>query len=112
MQMHCAMHLHYTEDRLEIFEVNKMIDINPSTVSLRAKSRLTERSQTTIPAAIHDALHLQPGEIIEYSLLADGNVIISRQTNAHEDPIVSQFPRKRYERKSTTHLSCACSIME
>ncbi|MBX6953444.1 regulator, partial [Providencia rettgeri] len=25
-----------------------MIDINPSTVSLRAKSRLTERSQTTI----------------------------------------------------------------
>lgn len=112
MQMHCTMHLHYTEDRLEIFEVNKMIDINPSTVSLRAKSRLTERSQTTIPAAIHDALHLQPGEIIEYSLLADGNVIISRQTNAHEDPIVSQFPRKRYERKSTIPLSCACSIME
>ncbi len=111
MQMHYTMHLHYTEDRLEIFEVNKMIDINPSTVSLHAKSRLTERSQTTIPT-IHDALHLQPGEIIEYSLLADGNVIISRQTNAHEDPIVSQFPRKRYERKSTTHLSCACSIME
>ncbi len=49
------MHLHYTEDRLESFEVNKMIDIDPSTVSLRAKSHLTECSQTTIPAAIRDA---------------------------------------------------------
>lgn len=68
-----------------------MIDINPRAVSLRAKSRLTERSQTTIPAAIRDALNLQPGETIEYSLLADGNVIISRQTDSQENPIVSQF---------------------
>lgn len=68
-----------------------MIDLNLTSVSLRAKSRLTERSQTTIPAAIRDALHLKPGETIEYSLLADGNVIMSRQTEPQDDPVVSQF---------------------
>lgn len=34
--------------------------LNSADVSLRAESRLTERSQTTIPAAIRDALHLKP----------------------------------------------------
>lgn len=46
-------------------------------VSLRAESRLTERSQTTIPAVIRDALHLKPGEYIHYTLLAGGKVIMS-----------------------------------
>lgn len=60
-------------------------------VSLRAESRLTERSQTTIPAAIRDALHLKPGEYIEYTLLAGGKVIMSRQEEEQDDPVVSQF---------------------
>ena len=60
-------------------------------VSLRAESRLTERSQTTIPAAIRDALHLKPGEYINYTLLAGGKVIMSRQEEEQDDPVVSQF---------------------
>ncbi|RAH31483.1 regulator, partial [Pantoea agglomerans] len=35
-------------------------------ISLRASSKLTARSQTTIPAAVRDAMNLQPGENIEY----------------------------------------------
>ncbi|MFC0228446.1 type II toxin-antitoxin system PrlF family antitoxin [Serratia aquatilis] len=68
-----------------------MISINKADVSLRAESRLTERSQTTIPAAIRDALHLKPGEIIEYSLLSGGRVLMSRQEEVQDDPVVSQF---------------------
>lgn len=60
-------------------------------VSLHAESRLTERSQTTIPAAIRDALSLKPGEYIEYTLTAEGQVIMSRQEQDHSDPIVSDF---------------------
>lgn len=60
-------------------------------VSLRAESRLTERSQTTIPAAIRDALHLKPGEIIEYSLISGGKVIMSKQQDEQDDPAVSHF---------------------
>ena len=59
--------------------------------SLRAVSRLTERSQTTIPAVIRDALHLKPGEHIKYTLLADGNVIMSRKEEEQDDPVVAQF---------------------
>lgn len=60
-------------------------------VSLHAESRLTERSQTTIPAAIRDALHLKPGEYIKYTLLAGGKVIMSRQNDEQDDPIVLNF---------------------
>ncbi|MDO6406860.1 type II toxin-antitoxin system PrlF family antitoxin [Pantoea phytobeneficialis] len=68
-----------------------MINLNIADVSLRAESRLTERSQTTIPAAIRDALHLKPGEFIAYSLLPGGKVIMSRQEEEEADPVVSQF---------------------
>lgn len=70
-----------------------MNNLNIADVSLRAESRLTERSQTTIPAAIRDALHLKPGETIEYSLLPGGKVIMSRQEQEEnqDDPVVVQF---------------------
>lgn len=64
---------------------------NSADVSLRAESRLTERSQTTIPAAIRDALQLKPGESIHYTLLAGGKVIMSRKDEEQDDPVVSQF---------------------
>jgi len=67
------------------------IQTQDADVSLYAESRLTERSQTTIPAAIRDALHLKPGEYIRYSLLPGGKVIMSRQEDEQEDPVVSNF---------------------
>ena len=69
-----------------------MMTFNEADVSLRADSRLTERCQTTIPAAICDALHLKPRETIQYSLLAGGKVVMSRlQDEEQDDPVVSQF---------------------
>ncbi|EJL7720721.1 type II toxin-antitoxin system PrlF family antitoxin [Cronobacter sakazakii] len=65
--------------------------LNSADVSLRAESRLTERSQTTIPAAIRDALHLKPGEAIHYTLLAGGKVIMSKKEEEQDDPVVTQF---------------------
>lgn len=65
---------------------------NYAEVSLRAESKLTERSQTTIPAAIRDALHLKPGEYIRYELLAGGQVVLSRLDEEEEqDPVVASF---------------------
>ena len=68
-----------------------MSTINLANVSLFAESRLTERSQTTIPAAIRDALHLKPGEFITYSLLPGGNVLLSRKDNEQDDPVIGPF---------------------
>lgn len=68
-----------------------MVTLNFADVSLRAESRLTERSQTTIPASIRDALHLKPGEQIEYALLAGGQVILSRKNDVQDDPVVANF---------------------
>lgn len=65
--------------------------LNIADVSLRAESRLTERSQTTIPAAIRDALQLKPGEFIDYLLLSGGKVLMSRQSQQEDDPVVGQF---------------------
>lgn len=65
--------------------------IDSASVSLRAESQLTERSQTTIPAEIRDALHLKPGEYINCTLLAGGKVIMSRQEGKQNDPVVSKF---------------------
>lgn len=60
--------------------------------SLRASSKLTARSQTTIPASVRDAMKLKPGEEIEYQVLGDGTVVIARKSPPeNEDPIIEQF---------------------
>lgn len=103
MQLHYTMQLHYnsfTHSVIRTFAMNETeikrlqtmtTHIQDSDVSLSAESRLTERSQTTIPAAIRDALHLKPGEYIRYSLLAGGKVIMSRQEDEEDDPVVLNF---------------------
>jgi len=68
-----------------------MVTLKMADVSLRAESRLTERSQTTIPASIRDALNLKPGEHIEYSLLPGGQVILTKKDDNQDDPVVAQF---------------------
>lgn len=61
-------------------------------ISLRATSKLTARSQTTIPAAVRDAMNLQPGENIEYAVLPGGKVLITRQeTVTDDDPVMASF---------------------
>ena len=41
-------------------------------------SRLTAKSQTSIPQPVRAALHLKEGDAIVYSIEADGRVVISR----------------------------------
>ncbi|WP_312983740.1 type II toxin-antitoxin system PrlF family antitoxin [Atlantibacter sp.] len=61
-------------------------------VTLRASSKLTARSQTTIPASVRDAMNLKPGEEIEYAVLADGQVLMTRkEANAEDDPVMESF---------------------
>lgn len=60
--------------------------------SLRVTSKLTERSQTTIPASVRDALKLKPGEHIEYALLPGGQVLMTRkEIESDEDPVIANF---------------------
>lgn len=68
-----------------------MTNLTLAGVSLRASSKLTARSQTTIPATVRDAMNLKPGEEIEYQVLANGTVVMARKSAAEEDPVIEQF---------------------
>lgn len=59
--------------------------LTQANISLRASSKLTARGQTTIPAAVRDAMNLQPGENIEYAVLQGGKVLITRQETMADD---------------------------
>jgi len=48
------------------------IQLDMTNVLLRAESRRSERSQTTILVAIRDALHLKPRGYIHYMLYSGG----------------------------------------
>src|SRR6266550_3978440 len=54
-------------------------------------SKVTERSQTTLPPAVRTVLGLQPGERIGYVI--DGNEIrlVNASTLEHEDPVLDKF---------------------
>ena len=66
--------------------------LTQANISLRASSKLTARGQTTIPAAVRDAMNLQPGENIEYAVLQGGKVLITRQEPVtDDDPVMASF---------------------
>src|ERR1043166_7455338 len=54
-------------------------------------SKVTERSQTTLPSAVRTVLGLQPGERLGYVI--DGNEIrlVNASTLEHEDPVLEEF---------------------
>ena len=54
-------------------------------------SKVTERSQTTLPPAVRTVLGLQPGERVGYVI--DGNEIrlVNASTLDHEDPVLDKF---------------------
>lgn len=62
-----------------------------STPILDAESSLTNRYQTTVPAPVRTALGLQKGDKIQYSLLAGGQVVISKASTSLEDPVLEGF---------------------
>lgn len=58
---------------------------------LDAESSLTNRYQTTVPATVRAALGLEKGDKIQYSILAEGQVVISKASASIEDPVLESF---------------------
>ncbi|TNH43640.1 type II toxin-antitoxin system PrlF family antitoxin [Photorhabdus luminescens] len=56
-----------------------------------AESKLTSRSQTTIPTSVRKALKLKPGhDSITYKILSSGDVLISRKNSEEEKDLVME----------------------
>ena len=62
------------------------------TASLEVESTLTDRYQTTVPETVRRALKLAKRDKIHYSIRPDGEVVITRASDAQgEDPLLGQF---------------------
>ncbi|OCA54691.1 type II toxin-antitoxin system PrlF family antitoxin [Photorhabdus namnaonensis] len=56
-----------------------------------AESKLTRRSQTTIPISVRKALKLKPGhDSIAYKILSSGDVLIRRKNSEEEKDLVME----------------------
>jgi antitoxin PrlF len=61
-------------------------------VVLEVEGTLTERYQTTVPAAVRRALRLQRHDKIVYKVADDGKVFLERGGAAEkEDPVLGEF---------------------
>lgn len=62
------------------------------TPTLKIESTLTDRYQTTVPESVRRALHLGKRDKLNYNILPDGTVMLSRAPlHTDEDPILGQF---------------------
>ncbi len=58
---------------------------------LESESTLTDRYQTTVPAAVRKVLRLSKRDKIHYSIQGDGRVVLSRAGADGEDPALVSF---------------------
>jgi antitoxin PrlF len=56
-----------------------------------SESTLTDRYQTTVPDPIRKVLGLSKRDRICYTIGSDGQVTISRASDANDDPLLGQF---------------------
>lgn len=56
-----------------------------------AQSTLTDRFQTTVPATVRKALHLNKRDKLNFTLLDDGRVMVSRAEEDVADPVIGKF---------------------
>jgi antitoxin PrlF len=54
-------------------------------------SKVTERSQTTLPPAVRTVLGLQPGERIGYLIEGSEVRLVNASQLEHRDPVLEQF---------------------
>lgn len=60
--------------------------------TLEAESTLTDRYQTTVPETVRRALKLGKRDKLHYTVRADGEVVITRVSDAtHCDPLLGDF---------------------
>ncbi|ALS97164.1 type II toxin-antitoxin system PrlF family antitoxin [Lacimicrobium alkaliphilum] len=55
------------------------------------QSTLTDRFQTTVPATVRKALHLNKRDKLNFTVMDDGKVLVSRADELGTDPVVGQF---------------------
>ncbi|MEQ8557738.1 MAG: type II toxin-antitoxin system PrlF family antitoxin [Henriciella sp.] len=59
--------------------------------ALQARSKLTDRYQTTVPAEVRSALKLGKKDHLKYSISANGDVILQKDSGEEEDPAIVAF---------------------
>ncbi len=59
--------------------------------AVSTQSTLTDRFQTTVPATVRQALHLNKRDKLNFTVLADGKVMLSRVEENAADPVLAQF---------------------
>jgi len=62
-----------------------------SKLSIESQSTMTDRYQTTVPTPVRKALNLTKRDKIKYTILGDGNVVISKVENHNDDPVLDKF---------------------
>ena len=60
-------------------------------VTLEIESTLTDRYQTTVPETVRRALRLGKRDKIHYTILANGEVVLTRAETSGDDPVLGQF---------------------
>jgi antitoxin PrlF len=50
-----------------------------------AESTITSKGQTTVPQAIRDALHAEPGTRLHWNLTPDGSIVVRAKTLSIKD---------------------------
>lgn len=58
---------------------------------LKVESTLTDKYQTTMPGVVRKALGLKKRDRISYTILPEGDVLLSRVSDAVEDPAIGAF---------------------
>lgn len=58
---------------------------------LKVESTLTDKYQTTMPGVVRKALGLKKRDRISYTILPEGDVLLSRVTDTSEDPAIGAF---------------------
>ena len=55
------------------------------------KSKVTARSQTTLPSGVRKVLGLEPGEQLGYIIEGNGVRLVNASTLENEDPVLTSF---------------------
>ena len=55
------------------------------------ESTLTDRFQTTVPAMVRQALQLNKRDKLQFTVLDNGTVVLSRVAAAEADPVLGSF---------------------
>lgn len=82
-----TMHLHYHK----AYIIDIALEAIMAHAIIESESTLTDRYQTTVPETVRKALHLKRRDKIHYTVLDNGDVVISRVVEEESDPAIGEF---------------------